>query len=455
MPCSPGMTACKADCGHRDSVQNYQRERERQVSHAEEVSKGYATEYAEFVRDNPLVTFHQWLKQSKRDIPEEIMVNSADRLTEATEVAWRYMRRHTDDAWVPEYMASRGMPGENIAYAPPYFHDLVTHLNSQGFTNTEIIDAGLGRMDRTGKLRDVFSDRLMFPVHSPETGMVIAFTGRKPPTDTNPDVPKYFNSATTELFTKADIPFGLDHETTQKLRDGAQLVIVEGPMDALAVRKARPDLAVIAPLGTALTDGQLATVDKIAPLADRRVTVLMDADAAGLKAAIAAHDKLVARGVATPETVSLPPGSDPAQYLAEHGPTALAVELTHRRPLSDVAVDGELNYWIHNVPEADCGIEHKFNAVRANAPMVSTLPPGEQAYQISRMAEVTGWPVSEVYDVVSTYANATSADLIDPNAALRPQLDTPVRARPENGLSSPMAVTPSVDPTTMSHAHGK
>jgi DNA primase len=341
----------------------------------------------------------------------------------------------------------------------------VTYLAGQGFTNTEIIDAGLGRVEQGGRLRDVFSDRLMFPVHDPDSGMVIAFTGRKNPSGVSDNVPKYFNSATTDLFNKSEIPFGLDYATQEMLRGGAQLVIVEGPMDALAVRKARPDLAVIAPLGTALTEGQLATVDKIAPLRDRRVVVLMDADAAGLKAAMSAHDKLRAFGVQTPETVALPRGTDPAQLLQDRGETALAVELTHRRPLSDVKVDGELTYWIHDVPAEDCGVEHRFNAVRASAPMVAGLPPGEQAHQIARMAEVTGWPASEVFDIVQNYRDVTSAELIDANARLSPQTDPPYRsmatgtetpaAGAANGLSSPMAATLSPDPVTAARAHGR
>jgi len=70
-------------------------------------------------------------------------------------------------------------------------------------------------------------------------------------------VSEYVNSPTTDLFRKTDLPHGLTADTTEKLRGGADLVIVEGPMDAHAItpRAAADglDLVAVAPLGAALT----------------------------------------------------------------------------------------------------------------------------------------------------------------------------------------------------------
>jgi hypothetical protein len=41
----------------------------------------------------------------------------------------------------------------------------------------------------------------------------------------------------------------------------------------------------------------------------------------------------------------LPPGQDPAQVLAEHGPGVLADALTRHRPLADLVVDDIAGYW--------------------------------------------------------------------------------------------------------------
>lgn len=42
-------------------VDDYRDERRRQLEEADRVANGYAVEFAEYVRDHPLVTFKQWL----------------------------------------------------------------------------------------------------------------------------------------------------------------------------------------------------------------------------------------------------------------------------------------------------------------------------------------------------------------------------------------------------------
>lgn len=66
MPCSPGMAACHRLCGHRSKVRDYRAERSRQLEVAERVTANYATEYAEYVEAHPIVTFKQWLLQTRR-----------------------------------------------------------------------------------------------------------------------------------------------------------------------------------------------------------------------------------------------------------------------------------------------------------------------------------------------------------------------------------------------------
>ena len=140
-----------------------------------------------------------------------------------------------------------------------------------GYTDQEILAAGLARHSSRGGLIDFFHNRAVLPITRPQDGAVVAFIGRKHPDDTNDRAPKYLNSPTTMVFRKSDLPFGLTPQQVAVLRAGADLVIVEGPMDALAVNVARPDLVAVAPLGTALTPGHLTTLNRIAPLTDRRV----------------------------------------------------------------------------------------------------------------------------------------------------------------------------------------
>jgi hypothetical protein len=65
VPCSTGMARCHRACRHRAFVGEYRAARENDVQRAEEASNGWATEYQEYVRDNPLLTFHEWLKRMK------------------------------------------------------------------------------------------------------------------------------------------------------------------------------------------------------------------------------------------------------------------------------------------------------------------------------------------------------------------------------------------------------
>ena len=63
MSCTKGMAACHRACRHRSFVTEYQAAREADEQRAEAATYGYATEYQEYVRDHPLVTFKTWLVQ--------------------------------------------------------------------------------------------------------------------------------------------------------------------------------------------------------------------------------------------------------------------------------------------------------------------------------------------------------------------------------------------------------
>lgn len=51
---------------HVETVTDYRAERMRQVEQAEEASLGYATEYATYVEEHPLITFKDWLIGMRR-----------------------------------------------------------------------------------------------------------------------------------------------------------------------------------------------------------------------------------------------------------------------------------------------------------------------------------------------------------------------------------------------------
>ena len=327
-------------------------------------------------------------------------------------------------------------------YAPTGWTRLVDHLRTQGFTDTELLAAGLARTgNRDNTLIDRFSNRAMLPIHDTD-GTVIAFVGRKHPADTNPAAPKYVNSPTTDLFRKTDLPYGLTTDNIEELRAGADLVIVEGPMDAHAVTAAAAPakdlrLVAVAPLGTALTAEQLATIDGIGPLTDRRVIVALDNDHAGTKAARNALRLLADAGVDNPDAITLPAGQDPAQVLADNGPAALADALTHRRPLVDLVVDDITGYWLGRITPGGWGIEEGFHALQEAAPIIARLPEPERNRQAERLAAAIGFDPFTVLDTIEQHV-PYSAELVGELQLPRPPK---LRTRTVDRNTPPGAVT--------------
>jgi DNA primase catalytic core len=299
-------------------------------------------------------------------------------------------------SWVPAYLTGRGLPATAAGYAPATWTALVNHLRQAGYTDQEILAAGLARHSSKGGLIDFFRNRAVLPITRPQDGAVVAFIGRKHPDDTNDRAPKYLNSPTTTVFRKSDLPFGLTPRQGDLLREGADLVIVEGPMDALAVTVARPDLVAVAPLGTALTPGHLTTLDRIAPLTDRRVQLLLDDDKAGRAASVRAWRTLVDAGVNDAHAITLEGAKDPAELLANRGPDALAEALDRRHPLADLVVDEITHRWT----DGNDFVEHRINALREAAHLIGTMPPAQQTRQASRLAEQLDLDYLTVIDAI-------------------------------------------------------
>ena len=138
---------------------------------------------------------------------------------------------------------------------------------------------------------------------------------------------------------------------TDRLAAGATPVIVEGPLDAIAVSLASPGNVGhvgVAPLGTALTDTQADTLTPYLQVgavgAGTNPVVATDADRAGQTAAERDYWILTARG-ADPRHVTFPPGHDPASLLRQDGPPPSPSRLTTAaRPLAEVLVDERLNH---------------------------------------------------------------------------------------------------------------
>jgi len=290
-------------------------------------------------------------------------------------------------SWVPGYLESRGLDPAAAGYAPGR-PALVDHLREKGFTDREMLAAGLARTSDRGGVYDFFRDRLTCPYTDPD-GQVVGFMTRKPPGEINDRNPKYLNSPESELFHKRVLPFGLDPAAIAALRGGSDVVLVEGPMDAMAVNTAtgHHGLVAVATGGTALTAEHLATLNAIAPLADRQVLVVMDNDPAGDTAAVVARAVLAKAGVQHPATIAALPVKDASQLLQEQGADVLRAAMADRRPLEDLVIDRIEKIHAALWPQDVGRIEARLNVLDSAAPHVAAMTAEQQHRQALRLAE--------------------------------------------------------------------
>jgi DNA primase len=311
--------------------------------------------------------------------------------------AARFFAARLAASWVPAYLAGRGFGEQTlrpwtVGYAPAGWRELISHLRDLGYGDAVIQAAGLARRTRRGALVDFFRDRAMFGIRWPD-GTLAGFTGRARPGGTRPG-PVYLNSRTTGLYHKGSLLFGL-YEGRRALAAGARPVLVEGPLDAIAVSAAGP-YAGVSPCGTALTPAQVAQLARTCDLRRAGVVVAFDADRAGRRAAVRAYHLL--RGETDLAVAAvLPAGQDPAGFRLRCGGWALARRLNASVPLADLVLDetvAPFERWLA-FPDGT------FAALNAAAPLVAGLPSGQVARQVARLAGRLGLSYAEVTDAVT------------------------------------------------------
>ena len=190
---------------------------------------------------------------------------SRDRLLELNGQAAAFFTAGYPGSWAVGYLWERlgtdlsDDPRFPAGCAPASWTALTDHLRSLGASDPELLAAGLSSQARTGRL----IDRLILPIQTTVSlvdggagdTQVVGFIGRRNP-DTPDAGPKYLNTSETALFIKGAQLYGAA-ETAAELAAGATPVLVEGPLDAIAVTLAADGAAVgVAPLGTAFTDAQ-------------------------------------------------------------------------------------------------------------------------------------------------------------------------------------------------------
>ena len=234
-----------------------------------------------------------------------------------------------------DYLLGRGLSDQTIrrfglGWSGEGRGALAAQLEREGITTDLLIEAGLMRADPdSGRTYDLFFNRVMFPIRD-RRGVVISFGGRT----LGDGQPKYLNGPETALFSKRRSLYGLD--VVREAHGKAQILVVEGYMDAIALHQAG-FAGTVAPLGTALTEDQLAELWRLSP----SPVLCFDGDAAGARAAARTAD--LALPLLAPDRslkiASLPAGEDPDTLVRRQGPAGFQSILNAARPLAEALFD--------------------------------------------------------------------------------------------------------------------
>lgn len=253
---------------------------------------------------------------------------------------------------VREYLAGRGVgPDAIAAFGLGYARSGAGSLKGRGIGQKLAIAAGLLAKRDDGSLYEVFHDRVTIPIHDAR-GALVGFSARVWP-GRRGDMPKFVNSPATPLFDKGRLLFNLHRAAafarpnTTLLEGGrrgeGRLLIVEGHFDVVALATAGIH-AVVAPMGTALTEAQLLRAWRV----HHCPTLLFDGDAAGRKAAVRACRVALPHCAPGHElaVALLPDGQDPDDLVRAEGAAAIDKVVKAAVPLHqflfDAVLGGEL-----------------------------------------------------------------------------------------------------------------
>lgn len=324
------------------------------------------------------------------------------------------------------YMAGRGLDEAmlrefRVGYAPSAWDRVLVASREAGYSEAELIDAGLVARNEKGNVYDRFRRRITFPLCDPR-GRVLGFGARAVGADQKP---KYLNSSDNAVFHKGRNVYAADIARSAAAKAG-EVILCEGYTDVIAMHQA--DLRnTVGLMGTALTDDQVGALARLAPT----VILALDADSAGQQAMVRAAGVAAGKGLEL-RVLSLPAGSDPADLIEADGPDRIRELASESVPFVRFRVDLELARGDLSTAEG------KDRVVAALAPVLAPLGPGAQR--------------DELYELVAERLGVTAAKLGEwlrrPAVAVA-QEPLPAPSEPSPALRSARPPGPSViDPAS-------
>jgi DNA primase len=283
-----------------------------------------------------------------------------------------------------DYLRGRGLSDTviddfRLGFAPDSRDGVIAALKRENVPIEKIVEAGLAIQPDDGREPyDRFRGRVMFVIND-RRGRAIAFGGRV----MGAGEPKYLNSPETPLFHKGANLYCLDRARQAVTKD-QPVIVAEGYMDVIALHGAGFTGAV-APLGTALTEGQLGELWKLAD----EPYLCFDGDNAGRRAASRAAERALPllRPGKSLRFLTLPAGEDPDSLIRTRGADAVRRILDLARPLSDMVWELEIEGKPADTPERRASLQRSVEQRVAEIadPMVREYYRTEMRNRLNRM----------------------------------------------------------------------
>ncbi|SNC72446.1 DNA primase [Kytococcus aerolatus] len=347
-----------------------------------------------------------------------------------------------------DFLRSKGFTGKDsahfmVGFAPRTGTALYEHLRAGGFTDEELLTAGLAGRSGRG-MYDRFRGRVMWPIRD-ITGDTIGFGARRIFEDDR-IAAKYLNTSETPIYTKNQVLYGLDLAKRSMAR-GRRAVVVEGYTDVMAAHLAGVDVAV-ATCGTAFGAEHIKVLRRIlrdeADRAPARVVFTFDGDAAGQKAAMKAF--AADQAWASQSYVAVAPeGMDPNDLRLRHGDLAVRQLVEDAIPMFEFAVRTSIERYELGTPEGRVG------AMRAAAPIIAGIR--DRSLQPEYQRTVAGWIGVDVDALAREVRNAprggTAAQVEHEREAQRRRAGESPAAEPAASQGPPPL--PPVNPRNPDH----
>ncbi len=202
-----------------------------------------------------------------------------------------------------------------LGFAPNDWNALRDHLRKMGYTDEELVSAGVCQQGQKGGIYDNFRNRVMFPIVDLR-GNVIGFGGRV----LDDSKPKYPNTGKTLVFDKGRNLFSMQFA---KNAASTTMILAEGYMDVIAIHQAGFE-NVVATLGTAITPDQARLISQYA----KEVVIAYDSDGAGQAATQKALNHFSAVGLPA-RILKMEGAKDPDEFIKRYGPEQFRILIDH------------------------------------------------------------------------------------------------------------------------------